>query len=96
MSHLILVLATYTVYPDFSAFRLTLIVLTKLYPIRALDACASLNIDRQKVPHILWECRSFEPQRVWYGIDQQILADTLENATNLIRFIKNIGMYNEK
>jgi hypothetical protein len=33
---------------------------------------------------------------VRYGIDQQILADTVENATNLIRFIKNIGLYNEK
>jgi hypothetical protein len=27
------------------------------------------------VPHILWECRSFESQRVRYGIDQQILAE---------------------
>jgi hypothetical protein len=47
------------------------------------------------VPHILWKCRKFEPRRVWYGIDQQKLADTAENAKNLIRFIKNIGLCNE-
>jgi hypothetical protein len=47
------------------------------------------------VPHILWECRIFESQRVLYGIDKQKLADTVENATNLIRSIKNIRLYNE-
>jgi hypothetical protein len=30
-----------------------------------------------------------------YEIDQQILADTVKNTTNLIRFIKNIGLHNE-
>jgi hypothetical protein len=52
-------------------------------------------------PHILWECRSFEPERVQYGIDQQILADTVENVYfseeryKPDKVIKNIGLYNE-
>jgi hypothetical protein len=43
--------------------------------------CQTPNMSENIIsPHILWECRSFEPQRVRYEIDQQILADTVERT----------------